>query len=269
MRYFLVFAIALAAFPAGARAETAPPAAEATTAPPADISGYRLCPRCNTLNLPQAEYCMRCGTALTATPEETKVEAPAAVKSFALTPFVFVGNYDTFGGGVRSRFDRGAWSLTPSYTYNTYLLGDQNGSNRYSHGLGNDVRFYFGVAALRPFLGGALDVDYYYYRYDYYPHYEREYHSFVVLVGFGGGLELNYDQRGSFFDIRGFAGPAASWDGGPDSDFRTLTKFSFRTGNVTYFNRHVGLDAHLAVDAGTGYYAESGVILEIGPSFAW
>lgn len=268
MRYFRVLATCLAVIPAAALTETAPPT-EVTTTAPVDVSGYRLCPRCNTLNLPQAEYCMRCGTALTATPEEAGVPVPAAVKSFALTPFVFFGNYDAFGGGIRSRFDRGEWSLTPSYAYNAYLWRGDDSTDRYSHRLGSDVRFYFGVAALRPFLGGALDVDYYYYRYNYYLYYERERHYFKVFAGFGGGLELNYDERGSFFDIRGFAGPAASWYGGPDSNFHMLTYFSFITGNVTYFNRHVGLDTHLAVNAGAGYYTETGVAVEIGPSFAW
>ncbi len=269
MRYFLVLTIAMAASPIAADAETAPPPAEETTTQPVDVSGYRVCPRCNTLNRPQAEYCIRCGAPLGEGPEKAKAPALAAVKGFALTPFGFAGNDETLGGGLRGRFDRGAWSYTPSYAFDARgPLSAGEGSDRH-HILRNDARFYFGAATLRPFLGGALDADYFYYRYDYYWYYEGERHYFIVFLGFGGGMELYYDPRGSFFDIRGFAGPAATWYSGPDSDSRILAFFSFRAGNVVYFNRHVGLDVHFTADTVSGYYAENRIILEIGPSFAW
>jgi hypothetical protein len=269
MKYFLVLTIAMAASPVAAGAETAPPPAEEISTQPVDVSGYRVCPRCNTLNRPQAEYCIRCGARFGEGPEEAKAPAPAAVKGFALTPFGFAGNYEALGGGLRGRFDRGTWSYTPSYAFDARgPLPAGAGSDRH-HILGNDARFYFGGAALRPFLGGALDADYYYYRYDYYRYTQRERHFFIVFAGFGGGLEFNYDPRGSFFDIRGFAGPAATWYGGPDSDSTILAFFSFRAGNVVYFNRHVGLDVHFAADAGMGYYSENRVVLAMGPAFAW
>lgn len=269
MKYFLVLTAALAAFPVAARAETPTAPAEETMTAPVDVSGYRLCPKCNTLNSPQAEFCMRCGAELGEGPEEAKPLPPAAVKAFALTPFGFAGNYEAMGGGVRGRFDRSTWSHTPSYAYDARWPRNGGYGGHQHHLLANDARFYFGGAALRPFLGGALDADYYYYRYDYYPYYERELHRFIVFAGFGGGLEFNYDPRGSFFDIRGFAGPAATWVGGPDSDFSTLAQFSFNAGNVVYFNRHVGLDVHFVANSGMGYYSESHVLLEIGPAFAW
>ena len=269
MKYFLVLTVTLAVFPLAARAETATSPTEETTTSPADVSGYRLCPQCNTLNRPQADYCMRCGANLGEGPAERAAPAPAAVKGFALTPFGFAGNYEALGGGLRGRFDRSTWSYTPSYAYDARGPGASFYDNHQRHLLANGARFYFGAAALRPFLGGALDADYYYYRYDYYRYYERERHSFIVFLGFGGGLEFNYDPRGSFFDIRGFAGPAATWTGGPDSNSRMLTYFSFYAGNVVYFNRHVGLDIHLATDAGMGYYSENRIMLEMGPAFAW
>jgi hypothetical protein len=269
MKYFLVLTVALAVFPLAARAETAVPTAGETTTSPVDVSGYRVCPECNTLNAAEANYCIRCGAALTGRSEEAKAPPPAAVKGFALTPFGFVGNYEAMGVGLRGRFDRSTWSYTASYAYDARGPGASFYDSHQHHLLGNDARFYFGGAALRPFLGGALDANYYYYRYDYYRYYERESHYFIVFAGFGGGLEFNYDPRGSFFDIRGFAGPAATWYGGPDSNSRILTYFSFYTGNVVYFNRHVGLDVHLAADAGMGYYSENRLMLEMGPAFAW
>lgn len=269
MKYFLVLTATLAVFTVAARAETATSPTEEMTTSPVDVSGYRLCPKCNTLNPAQGEFCMRCGAKLDEGPEEAKALPAAAVKALALTPFGFAGNYDALGGGLRGRFDLSTWSYTPSYAYDAGSRGSYYYFNDQHHVLRNDARFYFGVAALRPFLVAALDTDYYYYRYDYYPYNEREFHRFIVFLGFGGGMEFNYDPRGSFFDIRGFAGPAARWYGGPDSNFRMLTYFSFNAGNVVYFNRHVGLDVHLAADAGTGYYSENRVILEMGPAFAW
>jgi hypothetical protein len=221
------------------------------------------------LNSPQAEFCIRCGAELGEGPEEAKALPPAAVKAFTLTPFGFTGTYEALGGGVRGRFDSSTWSYAPSYAYDARWPGSPYYDSHQHHRLVNDARFYFGVAALRPFLGGALDADYYYYRHDYFPYYEREVQRFIVFAGFGGGVEFNYDPRGSFFDVRGFAGPAARWYGGPDSNFRMLTQFSFNIGNVVYFNRHVGLDIHLVANAGMGYYSESRVLLEIGPAFAW
>lgn len=269
MKYFLVLTVVLAALPVAARAETATSPTEETTTSPVDVSGYRVCPQCNTLNRPQADYCMRCGANLGEGPAERAAPPPAAVKSFALTPFGFAGNYEALGGGLRGRFDRSTWSYTPSYAYDAGSRGGYYYDSDQHHILRNDARFYFGAAALRPFLGGALDANYYYYRYYYFWYNEREYHRFIVFLGFGGGMEFNYDPRGSFFDIRGFAGPAATWVGGPDSHFRMLTYFSFNAGNVVYFNRHVGLDVRFVANAGMGYYSESRVLLEIGPAFAW
>jgi ribosomal protein L40E len=269
MKYLQVLTIAVAVFSFGARAEAAAAAAEDEAAAPADLSGYRLCPQCNTLNPPQATYCMRCGAALAGGAEEAKPFKPAAVKGFALAPFAFAGNNEALGGGLRARFDRSTWSYAPSYAYDARWPGSGGYDRHQRHVVRNDARFYFGSTALRPFLGGALDADYYYYRHDYYPYYQRDYHNFVVSFGFGGGVELNYDPQGSFFDVRAFAGPAARWRGGPENNFTLATYLSFYTGNVTYFNRHVGLDVHLAVDAGTGYYAENRLVLEIGPAFTW
>jgi ribosomal protein L40E len=268
MKYLLVLTAALGIFPVAARAAEAAPPTEETAASPVDLSGYRVCPQCNTLNPPQADYCMRCGAELGGRPEETKTPRPAAVKSFAVTPFGFAGNYEAAGGGVRGRFDRSAWSYTPVYAYDARWPGAPYDSHQH-HLLANEGRFYFGAAAVRPFLGGALEGDYYYYRHHYYPGYERESHTFIVFAGFGGGLELNYDPRGSFFDVRGFAGPAVTWAGGPDGDSRTLVYFSFDVGNVVYFSSHFGLDVRLAAKAGMGYYSDNRVILEIGPAFAW
>jgi ribosomal protein L40E len=260
--------VALAAFQVSVSVAAAATPTEETTASEADLSGYRLCPHCNTLNPPEADYCMRCGAALAGRTEEAVAPRAVVVKGFALSPFGFAGNYEAAGGGLRGRFGGRSWSYSPSYAYDARWPGVFY-DNHQHHLLGNEGRFYFGGAALRPFLGGAFDAEYYHYEYHYYPGYERESHRFVVSAGFGGGLELNYDPRGSFFDIRGFAGPAVTWTGGNDDYSRTFAYFSFQIGNVTYFNQHVGLGVRLAANSGTGYYSENRIILEIGPSFAW
>jgi hypothetical protein len=262
--------VALVTLQVPASVAAASPAAEETTTSEADLSGYRLCPQCNTLNRPDADYCIHCGAALAGRTEEAKAPRPGVVKGFALSPFGFVGNYDAGGGGLRGRFDHRRWSYIPSYAYDArWPEGSSEIDSHQHHSLANEGRFYFIPGAVRPFIGVALDGEYYYYRYSYYPWYEGESHNFLVFTGFGGGLEYNYDPRGSFFDIRGFAGPAVTWVGGPSDYSRTLVYFSLKVGNVVYFSRHVGLDTRLAVLAGMGYYAENRVLMEIGPSFAW
>jgi ribosomal protein L40E len=268
MRYFILLTATLAALPTAALAET-PAATEEAAAEAVDVSGYRLCPKCNTLNAPQAEFCMRCGADLGGGREEIKPLPPASVKAFAVTPFGFVGNYESAGGGVRARLDGLKRSYTASYAYDARWRQSPYYVDHEHHRLVNDGRFYFGGAAIRPFLGAGLDTDYYFYKYPYPPGYERETRYFVVFAALSGGLEFNYDRRGSFLDMAGFAGPAAYWYRGTEKDFETLTRFLFKVGNIVYFNQHVGLDAHLMVAGATGYYSPTYILFEAGPALGW
>jgi hypothetical protein len=131
-----------------------PPAAEGgdETAPSPDLAGYRLCPKCNTLNPAVAEYCMRCGTSLDVSAGPPGGRKAAAFRRCVLAPILSGGTPYYLGPRAQARFDWGRLAYEPAYAF--YPLDgweDRYDRDTEPHYLENLFRIYFGDARLRPF----------------------------------------------------------------------------------------------------------------------
>jgi len=244
-------------------ADDNPPAAGDETLPAPDLAGYRLCPECNTLNRPEAEFCARCGADLNA----PKVSSQTALitREAVLKPMGRVGNYEILGVGLGALIEIAPFSYQPTYAY-AFIVRTEWEEKPVRHYLDNRLLYYFQREPLRPLV--ALDVQ------SWYEHtpptaQEPEKHYFVIFPGAGAGVEVNYGRRGSSFDLTGTAGPAASWHGGPapGREFFALISLSF--GNVHYFGRRLGFHARgtmtFAVADGEGILING----EFGPAIAF
>lgn len=260
----LPLVVAVAATAAAVAMEAAgddAPAAGDETPVAADLAGYRLCPECNTLNRPEAEFCARCGADLNASrvPPRTALITREAV----LKPMGSVGNYEILGGGFGAVVQIARFSYQPAYAY-AFVVRTEWEEKPGRHYLDNRLLYYFKSGPVRPLV--ALDVQSWY---EYTPPtaQEAEKHYFVVFPGAGAGIEVYYGGRGSSFDLTGTAGPAASWHAAlADRDLFTLISISF--GNVIYFGRRLGVHGRgtMTFDVADG----EGLLInaEFGPAFA-
>lgn len=184
-------------------ATTAAVGDEKTPAP--DLAGYRLCPECNTLNKPEAEFCARCGAALDR----------ARPVAWPRTPF-----------SLSLEFSPGTAALwyVPAgiFAYDGGRWGDE--FTAFAVGLANDVHIYFKTTRLRPYaflLGGAGCLT------DFY---ETDW----ALAG-GGGVRYGYGALGSY--VYGGLGLGASRFEGEDRGLTVVVK-----GRAThYFLERLGV----------------------------
>ncbi len=247
-----------------------PPAAEGgDDAPPSpDLTGYRLCPKCNTLNPRTAEYCMRCGASLDAAARPAWRSEAAAVRRFVLAPMISAGTPYYLGPRAQARFDWGRLAYEPAYAY--YPLDDWE--RRYNDGtephyLENLLRIYFGAARLRPFAAVDLRFQYRYVRYPYH----LSDHFFELTPTAGGGVNVNYDGRGSFLEAAAGFGATVFW-ASEDHDPDGRASFAFDIENVTFVNRNLGIWTRGTVVAGSReyyYYSNTVFLLDVGPALSW
>lgn len=253
---------------AAAADEPARNEADDASASAPDLAGYRVCPKCNTLNPAVAEYCMRCGASLDVGAGAAWGSKAAAVRRCVLAPMISAGTPNYLGPRAQARFDWGRFAYEPAYAY--YVLDDWE--SRYNDGpephyLENLFRTYFGNARLRP--SAAVDLRFQY-RYERQP-YHRSEHFFELTPTGGGGVNVNYDERGSFLEATAGFGATVFWtssDRKPD----TRATFVFDVENVTFVNRNFGICARGTVLTRSGdsyYYADHIFLLNVGPAFSW
>jgi hypothetical protein len=262
-----LWAVVVFAAISAAAAEEVP--AVGDEAPPApDLAGYRLCPECNTLNPRIAEYCMRCGAGLVTDAGPAGISKAAAVRRFVLAPMVSTGTPNYLGPRAQARFDWGRFAYEPAYAY--YVIDDWEG--RYNDGpdphyLENLFRTYFGSARLRP--SAAVDLRFQY-RCERLP-YRRSKHYFELTPTAGGGVNVNYDERGSFLEASAGFGVTSFWTSS-DRNVDTRAAFVFDVENVTFVKRNLGIWARATVltrSADFYYYADNVFLLNVGPAFSW
>jgi ribosomal protein L40E len=141
MRSIVILVAVAAALAAVCAAESPHPRdeAEISTAE-LDLAGYRVCPRCDTVNPPEASYCMACGAPLGAAGEAAWRRTPATV-----APELIVWQGSASAAFVTT-YDGGGWSneltLAAVYDFDDIVGGS----------LTDRIHFYFSRKRLRPFL---------------------------------------------------------------------------------------------------------------------
>ena len=266
----IILVVAAVLIAAGAIGADELPAAEAADENPRspDLSGYRLCPRCNTLNPLMAEYCMRCGTGLDTDAGPAGRSKAAVVRRFVLAPMVSTGTPNYLGPRAQARFDWRRFAYEPAYAY--YVIDEWE--NRYTDGpdphyLENLFRIYFGSARLRP--SAAVDLRFQY-RNERLP-FRRSNNYFELTPTAGGGVNVNYDERGSFLEASAGFGVTSFWTSS-DRNADTRAAFIFDVENVTFVKKNLGIWVRATVltrSADFYYYADNVFLLNVGPALSW
>jgi hypothetical protein len=141
MRSIVILVAVAAAGAAVCAAESPPPRDEAETpASGLDLTGYRVCPQCQTVNPPDASYCMACGAPLVGSEGAVRSRTPTTV-----APELIVWHGSASAGFVTT-YDGGGWGneLTLAAVYD---FDDIDGGS-----LTDRVHFYFSQKRLRPFI---------------------------------------------------------------------------------------------------------------------
>jgi hypothetical protein len=243
-------------------------------APSPDLTGYRLCPSCHTLNPPAAEYCMRCGALLDESAGAAVGRKAPAVRRCVLAPMFSAGTPYYLGARAQARFNWKRIAYEPAYAYYPREeYDDRYGDDTEPHRLENLVRFYFGGAQLRPFATADVRFQYRYVRRPViypYPFYSAT-HFFELTPTVGGGVNFNYGGRGSFLEAAAGLGAAVFWSS-YDRDPDGRVSFAFDIQNVTFVNRYVGVWARAAVTTSSRkyrYFPENVVLVGVGPALSW
>lgn len=240
-------------------------------APAEDVGDYVVCPECNTLNGPEAVYCMRCGAQL-----KPEGERPAAIRvvAFTLAP-VACYDYHLAGPGLSCRGNAGRWGYGLSYQYFPVSAPDYEPflwtTADDVHRLSVSSAFYLGARKrVTPYVGVALEGRYQHIASDHYGQHGVYEHEFAVAAEVGAGINLNYAARGSNVELGLAIGPYAWWESGPGTgdQFWGATT-SFRVVNVTYITSNVGVWGELAT--GTRMFGRwgNGAVVAAGPAFGW
>jgi hypothetical protein len=211
-----------------------------TVTTPGDLTGWRLCPTCERLNPPEADYCVYCGAAF-----EIKTAEPYRRTPFAISlEMPFSAQDGLFIAGAGCAYDGGSWGdefiLTPLFIFIPL-------------GAFNDLHIYVRQGPLRPFvsvIAGGYDL----------PEFEGgSPDDFFVTAGAAGGVRYNYDDRGSY--LYGSGGVGFRRRGGEPYDEREGPVAIYKTRFGLFFTKHIAVTGSLL-----GWNAE--VIATGGVAFA-
>lgn len=189
-----------------------------------DLTGWRLCPACERLNPPEAEYCMYCGASF-----EVKAVEPHRRTPFTISLEIpFSAENGLFIAGAGCAYDGGNWGdefiLTPLFIIIPL-------------GAFNDLHIYVRQGELRPFVSvivGGYDL----------PEFEGyQDDDFFLTAGAAGGARYNYDDRGSY--LYGSGGVGYRRRGGDPYDAREGPVAIYKTRFALFFTKHMAVTGSL------------------------